>query len=43
MHGELQKGGQQNKSRKWRVKGCQRLYQDKEMGREDQKIKDRAM
>lgn len=37
MHGELQKGGQQNESGKWGVKGCQELYQDKERGRpEDQ-------
>lgn len=42
MHGEVQKGGQQNERGKWRVKGCQGHYQDKVIGREDQKIKERA-
>lgn len=43
MHGELQKGGQQNESGKWRVKGCQGRYQDKVIGTEDQKTRDRTM
>jgi len=37
MHGELQKGWQQNESGKWRVRGCQERYRGKGMGREDQK------
>lgn len=37
MHGELQKGWQQNESGKWRVEGCQGFYGGRGIGREDQK------